>query len=188
MKGCLKWALYGFGALVVLGVLVNLFGGNQQRTDTTRPAERADAQVEVVTQATFTPTPESTATPVPDPPTATPEWMAPGYQEMCRDNGATTDVQQEVYAESMAGKKIVAWPGEVYDVERDGNSYRVQVDVADGIFFARQVEIEGVDKELAANLNVEQRIIFSGTIKSVDMFAGGICNPIRIIDAKIIPQ
>jgi hypothetical protein len=76
----------------------------------------------------------------------------------------------------------------VYDVERDGDTFKVQVDVSDGLFKARQVEILGVSAELAPTLNVDQEISFDGTIQSVEMFADNICNPINIVDATITPR
>lgn len=181
MKGCLKWILYGFGALVVLGIIGALFSSGNRNGTPTR-TQNTGAQVAVVENDT----PESpTATPAP--PTATPEWMAPSYEEMC-NNSDLTDIQQEDLAASMAGKKVVGWTGKVYDVERDGDSYKIQVDVAGGIFFVRQVEILGVPRDVAAPLKVEQMITFDGTIKSVEMFAGDMCNPINIIDATVTPQ
>jgi hypothetical protein len=170
VKGCFKFLLYGIGAVVALLVVVAVLGGNNSQS--TRSSQTAAIQS------------GSSSTPA----TATPDWMAPSFEEMCNNNDTMTDIQQEEYAKSMAGKKIVGWAGKVYDVERDGDTFKVQVDVSDGLFKARQVEILGVSAELAPTLNVDQEISFDGTIQSVEMFADNICNPINIVDATITPR
>lgn len=163
MKGCLKWGAIGIAFLFVIGIIVaaaNSGGGTS--TGTARPAATVRFS------------------------TPTPDWMAPSYGEMCDNNDTMTDLQQEDYAASMAGKKIVGWTGKVYDVQSDTNgAYTVQVDVADGMFKSRQVEILAVPRDIAAGLNVDQEIRFDGTIESVAMFASDICNPINVVEATI---
>lgn len=175
MSGCLgktvKFGLFIVGAFIVLAVIGAILNPSSQRRTTT-----TSNQVAVVENS-------SAATTVP--PTATPEWMAPSFEEICGNNATMTDIQQEDLAAKMAGKKIVGWTGKVYDVERDGDSYKVQVDIAQGFIKSRQVEILGVTRDVAEKLNVDQVITFDGTIKSVDMFAGDLCNPINVVEATI---
>lgn len=111
--------------------------------------------------------------------------LAPSFTEICDTNDTLTDIQQEALAASMAQKRVVGWAGTVYDVERDGNLYRVLVDMRQGFFLSRQVEIKNVSYDIASRLNVEQQIRFDGTIESVGMFLSDICNPIYIINASI---
>ncbi len=115
----------------------------------------------------------------------TPDWMALPYNEICDTNDTLTDIQQEALAASMAGKRVIGWVGKVYDVERDGDLFKVQVEMVDGFISARDLEIFGVSHDVAERLNVEQEITFDGTILSVDMFMQDICNPINIVDAII---
>lgn len=181
MKGCLKLIGYSFAALFVIAVIAAIFGNNTERsatTATTTNTQRASSGGQVVVLPTATPEP---ATPIP-------EWMALSFLELCDNNDRLTDIQQEDLAASQAGKKVVGWTGWVYDVERRDDAYMVQIDMTRGIFKSRQIEIMGVSRDVAAALNVDQQVIFDGTIQSVEMFASDICNPIIIVDATITPQ
>lgn len=173
MKGCLKWGAIGIAFLFVVGIIVVAAGGGgTSTTQTGRPAEVGN--VAEVAQ---------------DPATPTPEWMAPSFGEMCDTNDTMTDLQQEDYAASMAGKKVVSWIGKVHDVQSSSEGmYTVQVDMRGGLFKTRQIEILNIPRDMAASLNVDQEIRFDGTIKSVDMFASDICNPVNIIEATISPS
>jgi hypothetical protein len=174
MKGCLKWAAILGGIFIVVSVIIVVAAGGGT-SQTSRPARTSGSVVQVAADS-------PTATP-------TPEWMAPSYDEICDNNDTMTDLQQEDYAASMAGKKVVGWVGKVYDVESgNGGLYTVQVEMVDSIISARDLEILGVPRDIAVALNVEQQITFSGTIKSVDMFMGNICNPINVIEATITPS
>lgn len=175
MSGCLgktlKFGLVIVGILVVLAVIGAMMKPSSQRRTATQ-----NGQVAVV---------ESGSAPAEAPATATPEWMAPSFSEICDNNATLTDIQQEDLAAKMASKKIVGWTGKVYDVERDGDLYKVQVDIRQGFMKSRQLEILGVSRDIAGKLNVDQVITFDGTIKSVDMFAGDICNPINVVEATL---
>ena len=178
MKGCFELVLYIFAGLVVLGVIVAIFGG---------PSGQSGRSPNTGSQSQSASSSGSSATSVPD--TPTPEWMAPSFEEMCGNDANMTDVQQEDYAAAMAGKKIVGWVGAVYDVERAGDTYTVQVNMnPGGLFKSRQIEILGLSREVAGGLNVDQMIAFDGTIQAVEMFAGGLCNPIKVVEATITPQ
>lgn len=161
MKGCLKWVAILGGIFIVVSVIIVMASGGGESASRARPA----ATVRISTP--------------------TPEWMAPSFGEMCDTNDTMTDLQQEDYAASMAGKKIVGWVGKVYDVQSSSEGmYTVQVDMG-GIFKSRQIEILNIPRDVAAGLNVDQEIRFDGTIKSVEMFASDICNPINVIEATI---
>lgn len=111
--------------------------------------------------------------------------MALPFEEICGNNATLTDLQQQDIAASMAGKRVAGWVGRVYDVEPDGSAYKVQVDMRDGIFGSSQIEILGVNREVAAGLRVDQVITFDGIIQSVNTFMEDICNPIYIVGATI---
>jgi hypothetical protein len=177
MKGCLKLIGYGLAALVVLSVIVAIFGNNTDRPSSTTTTQRANSQVEVL------PTEAPTATPVP--PTPTPEWMAPPFKDICDGSTNRTEIQNETLAEAMVGKKVIGWTGAVYDVQRSGDTFRVEVDMRGGFIRSRQIDILGVGQDIAAILNVDQEITFDGTIQSVDMAFGVLCNPLVLVDATI---
>lgn len=107
------------------------------------------------------------------------------FEEICDTNSTHTDLQQEDIARAMAGKTVIGWTGKVYDVVSSGSLYKVLVDMRDDFFNSRQVEILDVGRPTAERLNVDQVITFDGTIQGVDMFVGGICNPISIMGATI---
>lgn len=175
MKGCLKLIGYGLAALVVLAIVASIFGNNTDRPSSTTTAQR---QVEVI------PTEAPTVTPVP--PTATPEWMAPPFKDFCEGSTNRTEVQNEALAESMTGKKVVGWTGAVYDVQRSGDTFRVEVNMRGGFIRSRDINILDVGQDIAAGLNVDQEITFDGTIQSVDMAFGVLCNPLVLVDTTII--
>ena len=177
MSGCAKligYVVIAVVALIVVAAVVNSGNSNRQQV--------------VPANASISPASASGTGEKAEPtiaPTATPEWMAPGYTEMCDNNSTMTDVQQERYAATMAGKKIVEWTGAVFDVENRGGSYQLQIDVDGGIFSTRDVVIHDIDEDLAIELSPEQIVQFSGTIRSVDMAFETICNPINIISATV---
>jgi hypothetical protein len=136
-------------------------------------------------------TPPTSAPPTPSslPPTAHPPItqtdLALPFESICGHNNTLTDLQQQDIAASQIGKRVVGWTGKVYDVESDGADYKVEVDMRDGIFESRQIEILGVNREIAAGLRVAQVITFDGIIQSVDTVMEDICQPIKIINAVI---
>jgi hypothetical protein len=177
MKGCLKLIGYGLAALIVLSVIVAIFDNNTDRPSSITNIEPGRSQAEVL------PTEAPTSTPVP--PTATPEWMAPPYEDFCEGSFDRTEIQNEALAKSMAGKKVVGWTGAVYDVQRSGDTFRVEVDMSGGFIRSRDINILGVGQDIAVTLNVDQKITFDGTIQSVDIALGVLCNPLVLVDATI---
>ena len=135
MKGCLKFIIYASGIIallvVALAILIGFFGSSLSEQDT--GSSISQNSPEINTSATSL-----------VPPTTTPEWMAPSFSEMCNNNDTMTDVQQAEYAKTMAGKKIVGWVGKVFDVESSNSSYKVQVDMKDGLFKSRQLKHENI--------------------------------------------
>jgi hypothetical protein len=101
-----------------------------------------------------------------------------------------TASQQRAYAQAMAGKRLIGWRGQVYAVERwDLQQYVVKVDMrGDHFFRTREVEIVGVNKNLAALLTVGQQLLFDGTIRSIQTLGEQRCNPIYLAEATVIPQ
>ncbi|HXH29878.1 MAG TPA: hypothetical protein VNJ01_03630 [Bacteriovoracaceae bacterium] len=122
---------------------------------------------------------------VADPPTATPEWMAPPYDEVCGSNSELTEVQQEAKVKKMIKKKVVGWTGIVYDVARNGDKYKVSVNMQQGFIRTKDVVISGMSEDDAVALNVDQEISYDGTIDDISISFGVICNPLTITDAVI---
>lgn len=120
-------------------------------------------------------------------PTATPDWMAPPFDEVCGSNSKLTEIQQEARVQAIEGKRIINWTGKVYDVSKDGVLYKVEIDAKDGVFNARQLVLEGLSKN-AEGLNVGQPVVYSGTIESIDIMFGVICNPMTVVSATIRPK
>lgn len=118
------------------------------------------------------------------PPTVTPEWMAPPFAEICGSNNKLTEIQQTARVKAMEGKKIAGWDGKVYDVAKDGEKYKVEIDAEGGIFSARQLVLEDLP-ESVANLNVGQTVFYSGTIQTIDVAFGVICNPMTVVSATL---
>jgi len=88
-SGCLGRILKGllviFGIFIALAVVAAMF--NPKTSTTSRTATTTTSgQVAVSAQATEAPA---------VPPTATPEWMAPSFDEICGSNSELTEVQQE---------------------------------------------------------------------------------------------
>jgi hypothetical protein len=135
--------------------------------------------------------PIATPTAIPILPTAIPvlplrlEWMALPFDQICGNNATLTAIQQEALATTMIGKKAVGWIGRVYNVERDGDSYKVLVDMTDDVIAASDIELLGVSLEIAIRLNVNQVITFDGTVHTIGVFREDICHPFYIVDALI---
>jgi hypothetical protein len=105
------------------------------------------------------------------------------YAKVCVDAPKElTDIKLKKYHETLIGTEIL-WNGYVYDVteEADG-SYMVQVSIEseeDSVFFTRNVEITGVPEHVAAELDVNQAISYSGEITAIDEMIVD-CNPVKI--------
>lgn len=120
-------------------------------------------------------------------PTATPDYKAPPFEEVCGSNSKLTEIQQEERVNAIEGKRIINWTGKVYDVSKDGQLYKVEIDAQGGIFSARQLVLEGLSKD-AAGLNVGQAVVYSGTIEEISIMFGVICNPMTVVSATIRPR
>jgi hypothetical protein len=138
---------------------------------------------------TETPVPPLTALPTIAPvptqapaPTVAAIQNGPTFAQICDiDTGNMTDPQITAHASQFAGQEIHNWQGYVYDVVSSGDRYNVLIAMEPrGLFWGREIELSGVPNELAASLNVEQQVTFSGRILEVGEFLGGICNPVRV--------
>ena len=170
MKGCFKifaYILAGIFVLLVIAAIVSPSKPAGQRTETA--AVVADGRPTVA-------------------PTATPEWMAPPFAEICGSNSELTAIQQEEKVKKMTGKKVVDWTGAIYDVQHDGDKYKVSINMdPGGIMRARQIEIMGLPADVAA-LKVDQKVVFSGKIDKIDIMFGTVCNPMTLTEATLKAQ
>jgi hypothetical protein len=121
-------------------------------------------------------------------PTATPDWIAPPFEQICKKDKSMTDVQLEEHLKQFVGKKAVDWRGWVYDVTESSSGYTVSIamDPPGGLLWSRDIEIVGISKDQALRLKKEQKVTFSGTIRKIGVFLGSICNPLTIEDGTIV--
>ena len=166
MKGCLKVFAYIIAGLVVLAIIAAVVSPKKSDSATAGASGKVAAAPAV-------------------PATATPEWMAGSFSEICGSNSNITAIQQEEKVKKLAGKKVVDWAGKVYDVQHDGDKYKVSVNMQDGIIKTRDVEIVGVAGDVATKLNVDQPVLLNGTIQKIDVAFGVVCNPMTLADATI---
>ncbi len=167
MKGCLKVFAYILGGIFVLLVIAAIV--SPKKPSSAAQPVAADSKPTVA-------------------PTATPEWMAPPYSEICGSNSELTAIQQEDKVKKMTGKKVVDWTGAIYDVQHDGDKYKVSINMdPGGIMRARQIEITGLPADVAA-LKVDQKVIFGGKIEKIDIMFGTVCNPMMLSEATLRPE
>lgn len=89
----------------------------------------------------------------------------------------------------MAQRWVVGWVGKIYDVERAGDMFEVQVDMRQSEYFpSPQVYIKDVSYDSAAMLNIGQTIRFDGVIEKVEITIFQDLCPIYIVNANIYPQ
>lgn len=135
---------------------------------------------------------EPTLTPIVTPKpslTPTPHSWAPPFKQLCERHKTLTDVQFVEYLESFRDKKIIDWTGWVYDVYdySDGYTVLIAMKPPGGLLWARDIELLGLPKDQALDLQKEQKVVFSGTIRDVGAFLGQPCNPIKIEKATLEP-
>ena len=152
--------------------------------------------VVIVVTPSGTPTPpraNALGTPLPTPtalptPTVTPTAWAPPFKQLCERDKTLTDAQFVEYLESLRGKEVIDWTGWVYDVFDRSGGYTVLIAMRPpGAFWSRNIELLGLPKDQALELQKEQKVVFSGTIRDAGAFLGQACNPIEIEKATLEP-
>lgn len=105
-------------------------------------------------------------------PTATPLPLAPPIEEILATVEGMTDAQRNNYNEQLKGNIVENWTGTIMDVDEGEifGGFTVYVDMVDDNF-SSEVHIK-VTEEVALSLNKEQKIVFSGAIKSVSDILG----------------
>lgn len=80
-----------------------------------------------------------------------------------------TEAQFDQFLDQHVEGKSVWWKGWVDDVERDGDSYRVKVDMdsPDTLFSVPEIWLDNVSEYTALRLKVDQKVTFSGQITDV---------------------
>lgn len=166
MKGCLKFVGIMFAGFILLVLVVGVFssGSRSERSAANQAVSRSSAVAG-------------------EQPAGEPEVNAL-FQTICATDPDWTEVQTEQHLASFGGQEISGWNGYVYEVAERFGDYVLSVAMdAPGLFWSRDIEIEGVPVELAVVLQKEQSITFSGTIASVERSFGTNCNPIVVKDA-----
>lgn len=173
MKGCIwksiKFVGICFGILSAIIIVMAIFELPNRQGQITQ----ASAPLKIVD------------TPVP--PTMTPTWMAPPFASICGSNASITEVQQQALIDKVVGKEVYDWTGTVYNVQREKGWYTVQIDAIGGWPKSYQIVMPELDDSVAS-LSVDQKVKFSGTIQSIEVMFGLICNPMTISKGKIEPQ
>jgi hypothetical protein len=189
MPGCSKTFSLAVVVLLLVGI-AGIVGVLVSRSATRTSGESVLTLQQAIIRVQADSTRVHLPTPTPEPPLPTSDWIAPSFAELCDKNDMMTPRQRMAYAQAMTGKHIVGWVGRVYAVERwDVQHYVIKVDMrGDYIFRTRQVEIVGVSRELAARLKVDQQLFFDGTIRSIQVSGEQRCNPIYLVEARVIPQ
>jgi hypothetical protein len=123
--------------------------------------------------------PTAPATDTPDPN------VVASYDDLCRSSSNMTELQVQQYVQGFVGKRVVNWVGYVFDASETSiwiaNEPR-------GFLWSPQMQLYGVPTEVAASLNVNQRVIFTGKIREVGTFLGQICAGLAIDVTTFIPQ
>lgn len=99
-----------------------------------------------------------------------------------------TAVQVQEELDAVVGKPVTNWSGWVYDVSKGTGDYTIEVGMKDPettLFWARDVNIIHVSKEIAFQLSKKQPISFSGAISKIDNVFGTYCNPLVIENANL---
>src|SRR5690606_21354337 len=117
----------------------------------------AQAAVEA-TATTAAPVAKPTITPTPAPN----DDVVTDFESICGLKSDMTDVQIDAYYESLRGKRVIDWYGYVYDVYERNGTYIVLISLEPKRFFmwSREIELRGVSREVAVQLNLEQRVKF----------------------------
>lgn len=97
--------------------------------------------------------------------------IAPLYPTLAAEYSRMTEVQQDRYLESLVGANVVKWEALVEEVSKSFGEYVVFAD-AGRPTAGSDVAIWGLSEEIAINLNIGDRIVFSGQIANISTFLG----------------
>jgi hypothetical protein len=124
--------------------------------------------------------PSPTATPPPEQETVA------DFDSICGSKSGMTDVQVEAYYESLSGKHVIDWDGYVYDVHSMGGTYAILIaNEPKGFWWSRQIELRGIPRNIAVQMDVEEHVRYSGTIQGAETFITSNCNPLIIGNVTI---
>ncbi len=163
-RGCFSNILIGIGVLILLGFCVSILGRDDKAPELT-----ADQQVETgVAQAmatNTTSTPEATATPRP---------IAPPCREIAENVKTMTEAQWKAYLPTLAGNSVISWTGRVDEVNvKSGGDYELFVDMDSPEWYPSDVVFD-IPDDIALEFEIDQVVVFSGTIEKVREFLGSI--------------
>lgn len=163
-RGCFRSILIGIGVLILLGFCVSILGRDDKAPELT-----ADQQIETgVAQAmaaNTTSTPEATATPRP---------IAPPCIEIAEKVQTMTEAQWKAYLPTLSGNSVISWTGRVNEVNvKPGGDYELLVDMVSPDWYPSDV-IFDIPDDIALEFEIDQVVVFSGTIEKVREFLGSI--------------
>ncbi|GAI79741.1 unnamed protein product [marine sediment metagenome] len=151
-----KWLI--IGGIFILVVLCCLFGlGASDKT----PELTADQHVK--TGAAQTMAANTTATPRP---------IAPPCREIAEKVSTMTEAQWKAYLPTLAGNSVILWTGRVSDVNvKFGGGYELYVSMDSPDWHPSNV-IFDIPDDGALEFEIDQGVVFSGTIEKVREFLG----------------
>jgi len=175
------------GGLVLLCIVCGIFGVISSSTPEAKATSAARA-IERATEAakpTATPGPTNTPLPTKTPlPTSTPPLPAPPFAEIRSNVEGMTEAQWKAYLPTLEGMLVENWTGWVENVNVVGDKYELWVDMdsPDTLLSAQDVYFL-IPNDIALELQKDERITFSGRIKSVTEFLGSVS--LRLEDATL---
>jgi hypothetical protein len=165
------WATATLGTFLVccgFSFLIYIFGDNDTgsiATQSSNIANDTSSNIEVAN-------PQLPPTEIP--PAVAPPEPAPPYQEIYNNALNMTEAQWNQYADSLKGKAVIDWIGWVVDVNEKffgGYELLIDMDSPDEIFSTYDVQFD-ISEDVALGLNIDQKLIFSGSIFHVTRILG----------------
>ena len=148
--GCFRNILIVIGILTLLGFCVSILGHDDKA-----PKITADQQVET----------EATATPRP---------IAPPCREIAEKVKTMTEAQWKAYLPTLAGNSVISWTGRVNEVNvKSGGDYELFVGMDSPDWYPSDVVFD-IPDDIALEFEIDQVVVFSGTIEKVREFLGSI--------------
>jgi len=109
-------------------------------------------------------------------PEPTPRPIAPSYHEIAEKVGTMTEAQWKTYLPTLEGNAVISWRGFVEDVNvKPSGAFEllVDMDTLEELFSTHDVVFDIAD-DAALEFEIDQVVIFSGTINRASEFLGTI--------------
>ena len=153
-KGCLIAVV----ALVLLAVVIGVLSQGSG-SETPQKADSAGGPVATATQG----------------PTPTPLTPAPPYAEIRSKVESMTEAQWKAYLPTLEGMLVENWTGWITEVNVTGGKYELWVDMdsPDDPFSVQDIYFP-IPEDRALELQIDEKVTFSGRIKSVSELLGSV--------------